>query len=206
MHFHCPLDFALEPDGGSYRGALATPAALVAESVRALGFETFDRLVQHVGALPFGRVGRPGDPLAVLHEGRGTCSSKHLLLATVAQGCGRFDVMLTVGLHAMNESNTPGVGAVLAGASLEFIPEARCYLSIDHQRCDFTGGARGKVSPFASLSAEYFLSPEVLTERKQQLHRQALAPWARDRGLSDEQAWAVREACIAALARSSGER
>lgn len=206
MHFHSPLDFLLEADAGSHRSSLSSPSRLVAEAVVALGFSSFDGLARHVAALPFGRVVRSGDPLAVLREGRGTCSSKHQLLATVAQGCGRFEVMLTVGLYAMSEANTPGVGAVLAAASLDAIPEARCYLTIDHQRLDFTGGPRGRTSPFASLAAEYFLAPEVLADRKPQLHRQALAQWAGPHGLSEQSAWELREACIAALSRPADVR
>lgn len=206
MHYHSPLDFSLEADAGSYRSALTSPSTVVGEAVRALGFSTFDGLARHVAALPYGRVVRAGDPLAVLHEGRGTCSSKHHLLATVAQGCGHFEVMLTVGIYAMCEANTPGVGAVLAAAALEAIPEAHCYLTIDHQRFDFTGVARGQASPFSSLAAEYFLAPEVLADRKVQLHRQALAQWAPAHGLSDQAAWSIREACIAALSQSAGAR
>ncbi|MBK8767550.1 MAG: hypothetical protein IPM01_24235 [Burkholderiaceae bacterium] len=206
MHFHSPLDFSLEADAASHRGALASPSTLVAEAVVALGFSSFDGLGRHLAALPYGRVVRSGDPLAVLREGRGTGSSKHQLLATVAQGCEHFEVMLTVGLYAMSEANTPGVGAVLAAASVDAIPEARCYLTIDHQRIDFSGAPRGRASPFASLAAEYFLAPEVLAERKPQLHRQALAQWAPAHGLSEQAAWDLREACIAALCQPADGR
>ena len=206
MHFHSPLDFPLETEAGSYRSALANPSTVVGEAVRALGFSSFDGLARHVAALPYGRISRSGDPLAVLREGRGTCSSKHVLLATVAQGCGHFEVMLTVGIYEMCEANTPGVGAVLAAASLSAIPEAHCYLTIDHQRFDFTGLPRGERSRFSSLCAEYFLAPEALADRKLPLHRRALAQWAPAKGLSDQAAWAIREACIAALSQPASQR
>jgi hypothetical protein len=45
------------------------------------------------------------------------------------------------------------------------------------------------------------------TEIKVKLHKDAIAVWAKDRGISEELAWATREACIAALAeRSAIER
>ena len=68
MHFHSPLDFSLEADAASHRGALASPSTLVAEAVLALGFSSFDGLGRHLAALPYGRVVRSGDPLAVLRE------------------------------------------------------------------------------------------------------------------------------------------
>ncbi len=200
MHFHDPLGFSLDPPPASPGDPVMARSAAIGEAARKLGFSTFGGLAGHVQALPYGRTLRSDDPLAVLREGRGTSSSKHRLLATVAQGCGHFEVMLTVGIYSMSEANTPGVGAVLTAASLTSIPEARCYLTIDHQRFDFTGGPRGSISPFASLSAEYFLAPDTLAERKASLHRQVLARWAETQGLAVETAWSIREACIAALA------
>jgi hypothetical protein len=168
--------------------------------VRCRGFELFEQLAEHVRALPYGRTANTQDPLAVLLQGRGTCSAKHQLLAAVAQDCGHSEVHLTVGIYEMSEENTPGVGTVLNAASLTSIPEAHCYLSIEGERFDFTGLSAGSLSPFAALLAEYAVSPTNLSQVKAELHHEAIAAWARDRGISNERAWATREACIAALA------
>jgi hypothetical protein len=145
--------------------------------------------------------------LAVLQEARGTCSAKHRFLATVAQDSGHSEVQLTVGIYEMSEENTPGVGAVLNAASLASIPEAHCYLSIEGERFDFTGLSAGSSCPFAALLAEYTVSPTNLPQVKIALHMGAIAAWAKDRGISNETAWATREACIAVLAnKSSKER
>jgi hypothetical protein len=138
--------------------------------------------------------------LAVLQQGCGTCSAKHQLLAAVAQDCGHSEVQLTVGIYEMSEENTPGVGVVLSAASLKGIPEAHCYLSIEGERFDFTGLPAGSSSPFAALVAEYTVSPTNLPQIKIEIHKEAIAAWARYRGISKEAAWATREACIAALA------
>jgi hypothetical protein len=170
------------------------------EDVRSLGFESFERLAEHVRKLPYGRTANTEDPLAVLRQGRGTCSAKHQLLAAVAQDCGHSEVQLTVGIYEMSEENTPGVGAVLNEASFTSIPEAHCYLSIEGERLDFTGLPVGRSSPFASLVAEYTVSPTELSQVKVELHKRAIAAWASDRGIAKEAAWATREACIAKLA------
>lgn len=170
------------------------------DDVRSRGFESFEHLAEHVRKLPYGRTSNAPDPLAVLREGRGTCSGKHRLLAAVAQDCGHSDVQLIVGIYEMSEENTPGVGTVLKAASLTSIPEAHCYLSIEGERFDFTGLAAGNTSPFAALLAEYRVSPTDLPQKKVELHKRALAAWATERGISQEKAWAMREACIAALA------
>jgi hypothetical protein len=170
------------------------------EDVRSLGFDSFEHLAEHVRKLPFGRTSNAEDPLAVLRHGRGTCSAKHQLLAAVAQDCGHSEVELIVGIYEMSEANTPGVGTVLNAASLTSIPEAHCYLSIEGERFDYTGLSAGTSSPFAALLAEYTVSPTNLPQVKAELHQQTIAAWASDHGISKEAAWAMREACFAALA------
>jgi hypothetical protein len=170
------------------------------EAVRSCGFDSFERLAEHVRMLPYGRTSNPQDPLAVLRQGCGTCSAKHQLLATIAQDCGHSEVQLTVGIYEMSEENTPGVGMVLNAASLTSIPEAHCYLSIEGERFDYTGLSAGTSSPFAALLAEYAVSPTNLSQVKAELHKRAIGAWASDHGISKEAAWATREACIAALA------
>jgi hypothetical protein len=173
------------------------------EDVRARGFASFEDLAEHVRALPYARTSNLEEPLAVLREGRGTCSAKHQFLAAVAQESGHSEVQLTVGIYEMTEENTPGVGAVLRAASLGSIPEAHCYLSIEGERFDFTGLRSGGSSPFAALLAEYTVSPTILAQTKVELHKKAMGAWARDRGISKDLAWAIREACIAALAANA---
>jgi hypothetical protein len=176
------------------------------EDVRTRGFASFEDLTEHVRALPYSRTSNLDEPLAVLREGRGTCSAKHQFLAAVAQDCGHSEVQLTVGIYEMTEENTPGVGTVLKAASLGSIPEAHCYLSIEGDRFDFTGLRAGGSSPFAALLAEYTVSPAILPQIKVELHKKAIGAWASGRGISEEVAWAIREACIAALAANAANR
>jgi hypothetical protein len=167
------------------------------------GLTTFDEFADFVGRLPYGRVTNAIDCLAVLAEGRGTCSAKHRLLAAVAHECSHPEVQLTIGIYEMCEENTPGVGAVLRNAALSSIPEAHCYLTVDGERFDYTGIPSGSVSPFDSLVEEHFVAPADLLHLKEQYHRNALAAWAVRVGQSESSAWETREACIAALAANS---
>jgi hypothetical protein len=171
--------------------------------VRSLGFISFEQLADHIRLLPYERIENSKDVCAVLREGRGTCSSKHQLLASVAQDCGRLDIQLAIGIYEMCEENTPGVDAVLRAASVTSIPEAHCYLSIEGERLDFTGLAPGSLSPFTALIAESMVSPSNLLDTKRRLHRNALAAWASAHGTTAEFAWATREACIAALSAAA---
>jgi hypothetical protein len=167
--------------------------------LRSRGLDTFGPLAAHVRQLRYGRVDLAADPALVILAARGTCSSKHRLLAQVARDCGRNDIRLAVGIYLMSESNTPGVGAVLAAAGLQSIPEAHCYLVYQGARFDFTGLASGSESPFTSLLEESVVDPSTLHLMKVSAHKQFIQGWAPPRGRSASELWQVREACIAGL-------
>jgi hypothetical protein len=183
-----PLHFPIHPSGA------------LCDEVLALGLSSFDQLAGYVRSLPYGRTSNTTEPRAVLLEKRGTCSSKHHLLAAVAHECEHSEVQLTVGIYEMSEKNTPGVGAVLRSASLLSIPEAHCYLTVSGERFDFTGLSSGSSSPFDALLGEHIILPTELPQMKVRLHMHAVATWAATVGISAASAWATREACIAALA------
>ena len=164
------------------------------------GISTFAQLTQRVTAIPYGRTSSES-PVAVLIENRGTCSSKHRLLAEVAQEFQQFAITLTVGIYDMHEDNTPGVGVILDAAGVASIPEAHCYLKVDDSRFDFTGLRRGATSPFQSLVSETAVLPKDLVQHKRRLHANRLLNWAGQHGLSLDDAWTIREACISALAQ-----
>jgi len=182
---------------------IVQPSSSLCKHVVSQGFNDFSQLTAYIRSLPYDRNNDIDDPGCVLHEQRGTCSSKHRLLALVAHDCGHPEVQLTVGIYAMSEQNTPGVGAVLAQHTFTSIPEAHCYLTVEGDRFDFTGLLPGRSSPFDALISEHLVSPGVLPEIKRDLHLRALAGWSHGVGISLASAWAIREACIAALKSSS---
>jgi hypothetical protein len=58
-----------------------------------------------VRSLPYGRNSDHSDWRLVLGEGRGTCSTKHALLADLARE-NRRHVALMLGIYEMDEDNT----------------------------------------------------------------------------------------------------
>src|SRR5262245_37335349 len=77
------------------------------------GCKTYRSAARTLHALPYGRNSDREDFRLVLIEQRGTCSTKHALLAALALEQ-QLDVALTIGIYDMSERNTPGVGRVLA--------------------------------------------------------------------------------------------
>lgn len=174
----------------------------LAVAVRALGLESFADVAEFIRRLPYGRVADDEGQAAILRARTGTCSSKHRFLARLAHECGRLDVLLTIGLYEMSERNTPGVGAVLAAAGVDVIPEAHCYLTCEGHRYDFTGLVEGQLSPFDSLMDERSVAPDDLPAMKLKYHQKAIARWATQAGFDFERAWQLREECIASLANN----
>jgi hypothetical protein len=168
---------------------------------RAAGVHDFADAARHILALPYGRIADRSKFWLVLEEGRGTCTTKHALLAELAREQ-QIDVDLTLGIYEMNERNTPGVGRVLSRHGLTYIPEAHCYLLYKGGRIDVTG------VPAGAQPIDHFLHEEPITvdqigAYKNDLHQRFLRDWiARTdavRGRSLDDVWRIREACIAAL-------
>lgn len=164
----------------------------------ALGLGDYRGAAGHVRSLPYGRNSDRSDWRLVLEEGRGTCSTKHALLAELAWE-NAHPVSLVLGVYEMDEANTPGVGAVLEMHGLPFVPEAHCYLAYEGTRVDVTRETEA-AEPIAGFLHEEEIKPRQIGKYKVEAHRGFVHLWAESRGLDPEQVWRAREECIAALA------
>ena len=183
-----PFDFELGHSG------------VVTQRLRGQGVTTFAAACSLVERLPYGRVSDSPSPTSVLDQQRGTCSSKHALLAQLAHESRRFDIHLTLGYLELTESNSPGIAALLQRHSLPAIPEAHCYLRFGTQRLDFTGLNEGSVPLVDSVVSEERIAIDGLREEKRRRHEQYLRRWSAARRLDPSLVWSVREAWIEALA------
>ena len=166
------------------------------ERFAALGIRDYHDAARHVRSLPYGRNSDRSDWRLVLDEERGTCSTKHALLAELARENGRR-VALVMGVYEMDGANTPGVGAVLGSDGLSRIPEAHCYLVHGGVRVDVTQEGGGEqVQRFLH---EEEIDPCQIGDYKVEAHKAFVRRWAEERGLDPGRVWRVREGCIAAL-------
>lgn len=174
------------------------PAGPVSQAFLALGCSRFDQAALHVRELPYGRLVTRGDFLAVLREGRGTCSGKHALLATLAEEQ-RQPVELWLGFFRQVPENSPRIAAVLNPAGLAWYPELHCYLKWQGQRLDFTGKGV-PIDPKMALFDEQQIVPAQIETYKTDYHRRYLPGWIEREGLAGrfdaESLWKIREACI----------
>jgi hypothetical protein len=158
---------------------------------------------QYIQCLPYARNTRPDNPLIVLQEERGTCSTKHACIRRLAIEQD-LDIALLVGIYQMTEQNTPGVGEVLGKYGLAFLPEAHCYLLVEGKRIDLTRAiARRAANPILVFLHEEEIEPAQITSYKIALHKQFLSQWVTDSSRAGrwslEEIWKIREECIASL-------
>jgi hypothetical protein len=164
----------------------------------------FQAAARHLRHLPYGRNTNRADFRLVLTEKRGTCSTKHALLAELAREQ-EIPVALTLGIYLMHERNTSGVGPVLEKYGLSFLPEAHCYLLHAKTRIDITRSGVEASEPIGQFLHEETISPTSIGEYKVELHKKFLCTWLVNEpsvaGRTFEQLWKIREECIAAFAQ-----
>ena len=149
----------------------------LSELAKRNGIKTWNELTKFIKNLPYGRNKNRTDFGLVLSEQKGTCSSKHALLKSIADLNNVPNIKLITGIYRMTASNTPKIGTVLAENSIEFIPEAHCYLEIGNQKCDFTSPS----SDFDTFKEDIIEQKEIkknqLIEYKLEYHKRFLKQW-----------------------------
>jgi hypothetical protein len=186
--------------------ALTADHFLVALS-RKYHIHTFHQAVQYVALLPYRRNQNAAEMGCIFGENCGTCSTKHAALRALAVAHNYPDIQLHIGIYKMNAQNTPAVQPVLAlHPRLPYLPEAHCYLSYDGQIFDFTNNNSYDNLAFANdLLCQISLDAHEIATEKVKLHRNYLSAWLIEQNIAHndytlEAVWAIREACIAALA------
>jgi hypothetical protein len=178
------------------------PAEGVTVPFLALGMRDFHAAAHYIYQLPYGRTTDRANFRQVLTEGRGTCSTKHALLAQLALEQGVV-LPLTLGIYEMTEDNTPGVGPILAQYSLAALPEAHCYLTYNRVRIDITRSGVEPAEPITHFLYEEPITLEQIGAYKMALHQRFLQAWLARSAVAGvytvADLWRIREACITAL-------
>jgi len=146
--------------------------------------------------LPYGRTSDPSDWRLVLSESKGTCSTKHALIAALGEELG-LDIKLTLILYPMSGANTIGVEKILEDSGYDYIPEAHCVLTYNGQTIDLTRQATVGQMEIEQIFYREFITPDQIGSHKQRVHLDFLKEWVGEDSL--EAVWEIREKCIAAF-------
>ena len=126
---------------------------------RDLGLMTFRAACRWVRDVPYGSNRASRHPEVVFEEMRGTCQSKHSLIATLAQELD-LSVSKYVGAYRLDDSMVEGVGAVLAAHGLTYVPQTHCVLKYDERFFDLTAGnCHGKKRDVTDMDAYFRVNP-----------------------------------------------
>lgn len=168
------------------------------EHARTKGVETWNELIDFIKYLPYGRTSDRTDLGLVFIEQKGTCSSKHAVLKTIADLNHIPNIDLVLGMYRMTESNTPNIGTVLTDNSIAYIPEAHCYLKMNGRRIDLTTHRSDIKNIEDDLIQEELVTPRQVVHDKIPHHKEYLKFWLKETGSKFEfdHIWHIREQCI----------
>lgn len=103
------------------------------------GIETFRAACHWIKDLPYGSNSNNENSLILFEENRGTCTTKHGVIARLASEL-ELEVYKNLGFYRLNDEVVTGVNAILQTHGLKFIPQTHCFLEYGSFRVDLTSG------------------------------------------------------------------
>lgn len=158
---------------------------------------TWEEALQFIRKIPYRRNTNRDDFSLVLTENKGTCSSKHAFLKEIAHNNCIPNVDLVVGIYKMNENNTK-IGSLLSNTTLDYIPEAHCYLRINNHIVDVTTLHSEYEKIQHDLLMEVTIEAHQVVDYKIQFHQDFIKEWILKNKITAtfEEIWTIREKCI----------
>ena len=128
---------------------------IISEKFIDLRIKNFWDACAYVHEIPYGYNSTPDDILILFKEGYGSCTTKHAVIATLAEELS-IPVHKMIGIYAMNEDIVTGTNLILDKYHLPYLPMIHCFLVYDSYQVDLTeGNNNGK-----NRSIEEFLFTE----------------------------------------------
>lgn len=129
-------------------------------------------------ALPYGYNSDREDPFILFKEGFGSCTTKHAVIATLAQELG-LAIGKRVGIYSMTEAIVTGTRRILEHFVLPYVPMVHCFLQYSAAthfcRVDLTEGNRnGKNCPIDNFLHEEPVSASISAKEEYLFYRRAL--------------------------------
>jgi hypothetical protein len=177
------------------------PVGMISNRFLKMNISTFHSACTYVHRMPYGYNADRNDLMSLFKEGKGTCTTKHAVIATLAAEL-ELPVHKHIGIYAMTEALVSGTGTILEKYVLPYLPMAHCYLVFQSYRVDLTeGNTNGKnrsieeflfsakVDPNIQAKEEYLLYRNVLQDQILRRHEMDGVPiktvlQAREEGLA----------------------
>jgi hypothetical protein len=148
---------------------------IVSDMFLSLGIKSFIDACRYVHKLPYGYNTDRDDPMILFKENRGTCTTKHAAIATLAE---ELDLSIAkyVGIYAMTDEIVTGTSEILDKFNIPYVPMIHCFLVYGENRVDLSeGNNNGKKRPIKDFLFTQKVDPNISAKDEYLLYRRALA-------------------------------
>lgn len=147
---------------------------IISAKFLSLGIKSFLDACRYVHELPYGYNSDRDDLMILFKEHKGTCTTKHAVIATLAQELD-FPIMKNVGIYAMTEEIVTGTDEILAKYRIPYVPMIHCFLVYGEHRVDLSeGNNNGKNRPIEDFLFTRQVEPNISAKNEYLLYRKAL--------------------------------
>ena len=142
-----------------------------------LGISSFKEACLYVHNMDYGYNTNKDDKMILFKEGCGSCTTKHGVVATLAEELS-IPLYKKVCVYKFTEEITTGVDKITKKYEVPYVPMVHCFLAYEQFQFDLTEGNYNgkkkpideyihaeKVEPFISSRDEYRLFRKVLNEK-----------------------------------------
>jgi hypothetical protein len=154
----------------------------VARVFRGLTITTFLDACRYVHQLPYGYNSDRDDPMTLFRENRGSCTTKHAVIALLAAEL-ELAIAKNIGIYAMTEEIVAGTQTILNKYDLPYVPMVHCFLAYKECKVDLTAGNRnGKKRPIDTFLYTAPVAAAISGKDEYLLYRRALTDVVLPRG------------------------
>jgi hypothetical protein len=149
-------------------------AGVISKEFFRMGVKGFIDACRYVHQLPYGYNSDRDDLLILFKEGRGSCTTKHAVIATLAEELA-LPIVKNIGIYRMNEDIVTGTTDILDKFHLPYVPMVHCFLGFQDYRVDLTeGNDNGKNRPVNRFLHTETVTPNISAKDEYLLYRNAL--------------------------------
>lgn len=150
------------------------PAGMISEQFIKMHISSFRSACEYVHQLPYGYNTDRDAPMGLFNEGKGTCTTKHAVIATLARELD-YPIHKHIGIYAMTETLVTGTEGILKKYNLPCLPMVHCFLVFQTFRVDLTeGNLNGKNSSIEEFIHTVPVEPNISGKDEYLLYREAL--------------------------------
>jgi hypothetical protein len=149
-------------------------AGIVSAKFLSLGINSFIAACRYVHELPYGYNSNRDDLMILFKENKGTCTTKHAVIATLAVEL-NLAIEKYVGIYAMTEEIVTGTEKILKKYNLPYVPMVHCFLVYGEYRVDLSeGNNNGKSRSIEEFLYTQRVEPNISAKAEYLLYRKAL--------------------------------